>query len=194
MTMTIMVNAIAIMQEKNNAIGRDSGMDEANTFAFSSASFEPDADMRSLVEEDLDAIRNLPGVRSAVASNSYPLRQGGWSEGLHLEPDANSTDSIGSAIYLGDNDPVKIVGVIDRLQAPWQSWTGVEPSMLIPQRRLGTYQTYIVRTEPGYRNELMPQVDELLSNSNKGRIIRSMTTMDQVRDYALLHGREFHRQ
>ncbi len=248
-TMTIMVNAIAIMQEKNDAIARESGMDEANTFAFSSTSFEPDADMRSLVEEDLDTIRNLPGVRSAVASNSYPLRQGGWSEGLQLEPDANSSDSIGSAIYfvdehgvdsfgatiidgqnftpnqvsfkdpesntwpaygivtealakelfpeeqtsvvgktiyLGDNDPINIVAVIDRLQAPWQSWTGVERSMLIPQRRLGTYQTYIVRTEPGYRDELMPQVEELLANSNKGRIIRSMTTMDHVRMRAYL--------
>jgi putative ABC transport system permease protein len=249
-TMTIMVNAIAIMQEQNNAIARDSGMDEANTFALSSASFDPDADMRTLVEEDLDLIRNIPGVRSAVASNSFPLRQGGWSEGVQVEPDASSTSSVGSAIYfsdehgvdafgttiiagqnftpnqvsfkdpdsnrwpayaivtealakelfpdeqgtvvgktiyLGDDDPVNIVGVIDRLQAPWQSWTGVERSMLIPQRRLGTYQTYIVRTEPGYRDELMPRVEELLASSNKGRIIRSVTTMDQVRKLAYLN-------
>lgn len=249
-TMTIMVNAIAIMQEQNEAIARDSGMDEANTFALSSASFDPDADMRTLVEEDLDLIRNLPGVRSAVASNSFPLRQGGWSEGVQVEPDASSTSSVGSAIYfsdehgadafgttiidgqnftpnqvsfkdpdsnrwpaygivtealakelfpdeqgsvvgktiyLGDDDPVNIVGVVDRLQAPWQSWTGVERSMLIPQRRLGTYQTYIVRTEPGYRDELMPRVEELLSSSNKGRIIRSVTTMDQVRKLAYLN-------
>jgi putative ABC transport system permease protein len=248
-TMTIMVNAVAIMQEQNNAIARESGMDEANTFAFSSASFEPDADMRSLVEQDLDALRNLPGVRSVVASNSFPLRQGGWSEGVQTEPDASGADSIGTAIYfvdehgvdafgatiidgqnfapnqvsfknpesntwpaygivtealakelfpeeqgtavgktiyLGDDDPVNIVAVIDRLQAPWQTWTGVERSMLIPQRRLGTYQTYIVRTEPGYRDELMPEVEELLSNSNKGRIIRNMTTMDQVRKLAYL--------
>tara|TARA_R110000782_G_scaffold59908_8_gene124124 strand:- start:595 stop:1809 length:1215 start_codon:yes stop_codon:yes gene_type:complete len=248
-TMTIMVNAVAIMQEQNDAIARDSGMDEANTFALSSASFEPDADMRSLVEEDLDSIRNLPGVHSAVASNSYPLRQGGWSEGVQIEPGANSTESVGSAIYfvdehgvdafgatvidgknfapnqvsfkdpesntwpayaiitealakelfpdatdsavgktlyLGDDDPVNIVGVIDRLQAPWQSWTGVERSLLIPQRRLGTYQTYIVRTEPGYRDSLMPQVEEMLSTSNKGRIVRNVTTMDQVRKLAYL--------
>lgn len=248
-TMTIMVNAIAIMQEQNNAIARDSGMDEANTFALSSAAFDPDADMRALVEEDLDLIRNLPGVRSAVASNSFPLRQGGWSESVQTEPEASSTSSVGSAIYfsdehgadafgttiidgqnftpnqvsfkdpdsnrwpasaivtealakelfpdesgtvvgktiyLGDDDPVNIVGVVDRLQAPWPSWTGVERSMLIPQRRLGTYQTYIVRTEPGYRDELMPRVEELLSSSNTGRIIRGVTTMDQVRKLAYL--------
>ena len=58
--------------------------------------------------------------------------------------------------------------------------------MLIPQRRLGTYQTYIVRTEPGYRDELMPRVEELLSSSNTGRIIRGVTTMDQVRKLAYL--------
>ena len=248
-TMTIMVNAIGIMQERSNAIGRESGMDEANTFAFASASFAPDIDARALIEEDLDLLRNLPGVRSAVATNSFPLRQGGWSQGLQLEPDSQSSDSVGTAIYFVDehgvdalgttvidgknfapnqvswkdpendawpaygiitealakelfpdeagsivgktvyldqDNPVNIVGVIDRLQAPWQSWSGVERSLLVPQRRSSDFQRYVVRTEPGYRDEFMLQVEELLANSNKDRIIRSMQTIDEVRKMAYL--------
>jgi putative ABC transport system permease protein len=248
-TMTIMVNAIGIMQERANAIGRDSGMDEANTFAFASATFAPDIDARTLIEEDLDLLRNLPGVRSVVATNSFPLRQGGWSQGLQLEPDSQSTDSVGTAIYFVDehgvdalgttvidgenfapnqvswknpednrwpaygiitealakelfpdeagsivgktvyldqDNPVNIVGVIDRLQAPWQGWSGVERSLLVPQRRASDFQRYVVRTEPGYRDELMLQVEELLANSNKDRIIRSMQTIDEVRKMAYL--------
>ena len=248
-TMTIMVNAIGIMQERANAISRDSGMDEANTFAFASATFAPDIDARTLIDEDLDLLRNLPGVRSVVATNSFPLRQGGWSQGLQLEPDSQSTDSVGTAIYFVDehgvdalgttvidgenfapnqvswkdpednrwpaygiitealakelfpdeagsivgktvyldqDNPVNIVGVIDRLQAPWQSWSGVERSLLVPQRRASDFQRYVVRTEPGYRDELMLQVEELLANSNKDRIIRSMQTIDEVRKMAYL--------
>ncbi len=250
-TMTIMVNAFAIMQERSNKAGRDSGLDEANTFALASAYFDEfDREvMKTLIDEDLALIRGLPGVKSAVASNSFPLRQGGSSMGLQTEPGSQSADSVGAAIYfvdeqgidtfaaalidgenfapnqvswqvedddtwpaygiitealgkemfpdeegsvvgktvyVNDNDPVNIIGVVERLQAPWASWTGVERSMLVPQRRTSEFQRYIIRTEPGARDALMPQVEELLSNSNKNRIIRDMTTMEQVRKLAYL--------
>jgi putative ABC transport system permease protein len=248
-TMTIMVNAVAIMQERSNNAGRESGMDEANTFAFASALFTDyeDEQVMSLIDEDLALIRGLPGVKNAVATNSYPLRQGGWSMALQLEPGTMSADAIGSAIYfvdehgldtfalniidgknfapdqvtwtnpdvnvwpaygiitealgktlfpdeegsfvgktffINDIDPVNIIGVVERLQAPWQGWSGVERSMLVPQRRTSYFQRYVVRTEPGYRDALMPEIEELLSSSNKDRIIRDMTTMEQVRKLA----------
>ena len=248
-TMTIMVNAFAIMQERANDVGRESGMDEANTFALASASFgEQDIEAaKVLIDEDLALIRGLPGVKDAVATNSFPLRQGGWSMGLQTEPGSQTADSIGAAIYFVDDhgadtfgvnmidgknftpeqvtwqvvddnswpaygivtealakelfpdeqgsyvgktyyvndvDPVNIVGVVERLQAPWKGWSGVEKSVLVPQRRTSEFQRYLIRTEPGYRDELMPQVEELLANSNKDRLIRDVTTMDQVRKLA----------
>ena len=101
-TMTIMVNAFAIMQERANNVGRESGMDEANTFALASASFgEHDREAaKVLIDEDLALIRGLPGVKDAVATNSFPLRQGGWSMGLQTEPGSQTADSIGSAIWI----------------------------------------------------------------------------------------------
>jgi putative ABC transport system permease protein len=250
-TMTIMVNAFAIMQERANNAGRASGMDEANTFALASAYFDEfDRElMKTRIDEDLALIRGLPGVRSAVASNSFPLRQGGWSMGLQTEPGNQSSDSVGTAIYfvdehgldafastlidgknfapnqiawqtgindtwpaygiitealakemfpeeedsfvgktvyVNDNDPVNIIGVVKTLQAPWPTWTGVERSMLVPQRRTSDFQRYIIRTEPGYRDSLMLEIEELLSNSNKDRLIRDVTPMEQVRKLAYL--------
>ncbi|MDH4005456.1 MAG: cell division protein FtsX, partial [Gammaproteobacteria bacterium] len=38
-TMTIMVNAVAIIQERSVDMARPSGLDEANTFALASVSF-----------------------------------------------------------------------------------------------------------------------------------------------------------
>jgi len=250
-TMTIMVNAFGIMQERAKNAARPSGLDESNTFALVSASFaEYDREgLKSLIDEDLALIRGLPGVKNAVATNSYPLRQGGWSMGLQVEPGSQTTDSVGSAIYfvdehgvdtfdsniidgknfapnqvawsiedddtwpaygiitealgkdlfpdeegsyvgktfyVNDDDPVNVVGVIEKLQAPWPSWSGVEKSMLVPQRRVSEFQRYVVRAEPGYRDSLMPQIEELLSNSNKERLIRDLTLMEDAREMAYL--------
>lgn len=247
-TMAIMVNAIAIMQERGSKMARPSGLDEANTFAFVSIGFAPDMNSKALINEDLDTLRNLPGVKHVTASNSFPLRQGGWSEGLHREPgvgksvsssaiyfvDEHGLDSfglelidgenfapeqigwdsdtddpwpatvivsqalgehlfpdydgsyVGKTFYFNDDNPAKIVGVVKTLQSPWQGWAGVERAMLVPQRRDSEFVRYIVRTEPGYRDELMVQAEELLASSNKDRIIRNMVTMDEVRKLAYL--------
>lgn len=247
-TMAIMVNAVAIMQERANDMARPSGVDEDNIFTFASTAFVPDTNMRALIDEDLDLIRSTPGVIDAIATNSFPLRQGGSSRSLSLEPGAGQ-ESVGAAVYfsdehavntygttlidgkdfdpteitwnddsisqwvptgiitealgkalfpdekgsyvgktvfINDSDPVKIVGVVDRLQAPWKGWDSVEQSMLVPQRRDGEFQRYVVRTEPGYRDELMPVIEEMLANSSKDRIIQRMRTMNEIRHRSYL--------
>jgi putative ABC transport system permease protein len=243
-TMAIMVNSIAIMQERSRQMARPSGVDEANIITLASAVFDPDQDKQNLIVEDLDLIRNLPGVRDAIATNSFPLRGGGWSMGLQVEP-GEGVDGIGTAIYFVDehaietfgttliegenfspndiawNDPednswpdtaiisqsmadalfpdetgsivgktayiendqpVKIVGIVDRLQAPWTGWDRVENSMLVPIMRASEYTWYVIRTEPGYQDELMPQIEQLLAESNRGRLIQLVRTMEQVRN------------
>ena len=246
-TLTILANAVGIIQDSAGKVSQDSGIDEANTFAFTSvlyADYEREQRM-TLIDEDLDLIRNTPGVLNAVSSNSFPLRQGGWSMGLALEPGNQAAESVGTAIYfidehgletfdleliegknftpdqvtwndpedgtwppyaiiteqlardmwpdetgsyvgklmyINDNDPVNVVGVVDRLQSPWPNWSDlVERSMLVPQRRASEYVHYIVRTEPGMRDKLMPEIEAALAASNRDRIIRSMRTMDEVR-------------
>ena len=247
-TMAVMVNAIAIMQERSIKMARPSGIDEANTFSLISVGFKPDMDEKSVIQEDLDVLRNLPGVINAVKTNSFPLRQGGWSEGLHREPgvgksvsssaiyfvdehgldtfalnlidgenfapeqvawDSDSDDFwpatviisealgedlfpdhegsyVGQTFWFNDDNPVNIVGVVERLQAPWPSWTGVERSMLVPLRRESEYARYVIRTEPGMRDEVMVKAEEILAESNKDRIIRGQETASEARNLAYL--------
>lgn len=247
-TMAVMVNAIAIMQERSIKMARPSGIDEANTFSLISVGFKPDMDEKSVIQEDLDVLRNLPGVINAVKTNSFPLRQGGWSEGLHREPgvgksvsssaiyfvdehgldtfalnlidgenfapeqvawDSDSDDFwpatviisealgedlfpdhegsyVGQTFWFNDDNPVNIVGVVERLQAPWPSWTGVERSMLVPLRRESEYARYVIRTEPGMRDEVMVKAEEILADSNKDRIIRGQETASEARNLAYL--------
>ena len=78
-TMAIMVNAISIMQERARMMARPSGIDEHNTFVISSVGFAEDFNERVTIEEDLAALRAMPGVVNAIQSNSIPLSGGGWS-------------------------------------------------------------------------------------------------------------------
>lgn len=247
-TMAIMVNAIAIMQERAAQMDRPSGLDEANIFTFSATTFVPEIDKKIVISEDLDLIRSQPGVIDAIATNSYPLRDGGSSGSLQVEP-GTGKDSVPTAIYYVDehavaafgtklvdgadfsanqvtwNDPndagfpgaaiiskalgralfpeetgsvigktfyvnhdlpVQIIGVVERLQAAWKGWETVEQSMLVPLKLDSDRMHYVVRTEPGYREQLMPQIEEMLANSNKNRIIEQVRTMDEVRESSYL--------
>jgi putative ABC transport system permease protein len=243
-TMAIMVNAINIIQERATQMARPSGVDEENIFYLSSYIFDPDADFEAAIAADLLAIRNFPGVRNAILSNSVPLLGGGWSEGITLEPDPdmdstgvavffsdeNGIDTfglnllagrnfqptevnwhdfdtnawppltimtramveelwpdepyenaLGKTVYVHDTKPVTIIGITERMQAAWNSWSGVERSMLVPVLRGTSASRYVIRAEPGYRDEVMPQIEEMLLASRDDRIVNSMRTMEETR-------------
>jgi putative ABC transport system permease protein len=242
-TMAIMVNAIAIIQERTTNMGRPSGIDEENIVTLSSISFAPQMDMRAMIDADLAMLRGMPGVHDAIATNSFPLRGGGSARTLATEPgpDAEGATSavyfsdehaietygtnlidgrnfaldeiswndeesstwpatgiltvasarglfpdekgsyVGKTVYINNTDPIKIIGIVDRLQAPWDGWDMVENSMLVPLRRDGESINYVVRTEPGYLNELIPQIEAALAE-NKDRIIENVRTMAEVRE------------
>ena len=243
-TMAIMVNAISIMQERGRMMARPSGIDEHNIFSIASIGFAESFNERAAIEEDLAALRAMPGVINAIQSNSVPLSGGGWSMGLQTEPgeeiegtgvaiyfvDEHALDTfglnllagenfsvteiewrergdtawpgramitramaeslfpddpdgaLGKTVYINDIQPITISGIIEQMQAPWNGWDGVERVMLTPQHTLFGATRYIIRTEPGRRDELMPQVEKLLAESNKDRIVRSMRTMDETRE------------
>ncbi len=249
-TMAIMVNAIAIIQERSRMMARPSGVDEDNIFYLSSIGFSPDFNARAAIEEDLDALRKFPGIDNAIVTNTVPLQGGGWSQGLRREPGDDEEnigvavyfideqgidtfgvkltggrnfapteilwfdseaggprwpdkailtqamadalfpesphDVVGKTVYVENDLPVTVIGVVERMQAAWKSWSHVENAMLVPMKRLESAVRYVIRTQPGYRDEVMPQVEKMLAESNTGRIIRSMKTMTETRQRSYL--------
>ena len=103
-----------------------------------------------------------------------------------LFPDTAAEAAVGRTVYIENDRPITIVGILDRLQAPWKSWTGIERAMLVPLRRGLSSARYIIRAEPGYRDELMPQVEQLLAESNQERIVRNFRTMEDARQRSYL--------
>jgi putative ABC transport system permease protein len=244
-TMTIVVNAISIIQERERLMARESGLDDANTFFIDSSGFTDDFNEQVTVQEDLANIRALPGVISAVQINAVPISGSGWSmslqttenaegdgtsvavymtdenglETLDLEliagenfsptdvrwreraqsdwpdkiiitkvmaddlyPEEDWQHALGKTVFIQDDEPLLIIGIVDKLQAPWVGWGSVERSMISPEYQLFGSARYLIRAEPGFRDELMPQVEELLAQSNDGRIIRNLRSIEDQRN------------
>lgn len=99
-----------------------------------------------------------------------------------LFPD-DANYGVGKTVYINDTEPLTIRGVVERLQGPWSGWDeGVEHTTLVPQHLLGNSTSYLVRTEPGRRDALMPQIEMLLAEREDGRILRDLRTMEETRE------------
>ena len=101
-----------------------------------------------------------------------------------LYPDGNA---VGKPIYSslgGKGSSSTIVGILERLQAPWVGWEKVEHAMLVPQYQDGEFDNssrYLVRTQPGRRDEIMKEAERKLGEINTGRIVRGLHSIEEVR-------------
>jgi putative ABC transport system permease protein len=100
-----------------------------------------------------------------------------------LFPDGNA---LGKSVYLGEDPPTSmIVGIVERTQQPWVSSDSVENSTFVPAYMpYGNSSRYLVRAEPGRRDEVMKLTEQKLAESNTSRIIGKFRTMEETRNEA----------
>lgn len=242
-TMTVMVNAVFIIIERSEAMARPSGLDEPNMFYLSSTGFGDQFNSEVTEQDDLQLLRNTPGIIDAAPTNAIPVSGSGSSDGLRLKNDPTlpaipaavyytddhalntmdlnliagenfeTTDviyqrpgggrdyrkavvslalaetlfpeeamnAVGRIFYSGDN-PAQITGIVEKLQAPWPNSSFVEQSMIVPLNFIGATSTYLIRTEPGERDRIMVETEEILASNNPNRIIRGLKSMDETRE------------
>ena len=87
LTLAIVCNALFIIGQRLDRMDRPSGVNEADTFTFSSSGFGEGFDARAVMKSDLEVMRQIPGVASVATTNSVPMSDGGWGEGISLKPD-----------------------------------------------------------------------------------------------------------
>lgn len=243
-TMTVMINAIFIINERNRLMARPSGMQEANLFHISSIGFGEGFNEQVATADDMAMIRQLPGVVNASETNAIPVSGSGSSTGVRLVND-ESQPSVGTAVYRSDenildtmnleliagenftatdmryrtesgatlaektiisralaenlypnmalNDVVgksffmpggtsiQIVGIVDRLQAPWPNSSLIERSMIVPEQFLDGNSLYLIRTEPGERDRVMAEIEERLIALNDSRVLRGLSSLTDTR-------------
>jgi putative ABC transport system permease protein len=100
-TLAILCNALFIIQQRMTLSKRPTGADEANIVVLDNQWVGNPPDIVGRQQGDLAALRSLPGVQDAFATNSVPLTNSGSTTGISLHPDQkNATSS--AALYFGD--------------------------------------------------------------------------------------------
>ena len=85
-TMTVVVNAIYIINERSRLMARPSGLDEANLFYLRSAGFEDGFSEEAAIVEDRALLESIPGIVDMTVTNAVPLSGSGSSTGVRTEP------------------------------------------------------------------------------------------------------------
>ncbi len=244
-TLAFLANALTLVEQREAWSARPSGIDEADIFVMHSENIDHPDDSAARQARDVAALRALPGVVDAFATNMYPLEGGGWVETVNLTADqktptafaahymgdehalntmglkliagrnftaqeiVNRSDNdipppaafiitktlaaklfpegnaLGQPIFVENEKPVAIVGIVDRLQGPMTVATGfnstfAENSVLSPYRLIGDRNVYMVRTLPGQRDAVTRAAEAALSQLDENRILQARA-MQQVR-------------
>ncbi len=109
-TLAILCNALFIIEQRLAWSERPTGLDEPNVFAVTNQWVGDPKDMKSKLLADLAAMRAVPGVIDATASNSYPLSDGGSTEGVKLNAEQRDDAAI-MALYMADEHGLAAMGL-----------------------------------------------------------------------------------
>jgi putative ABC transport system permease protein len=93
---------------------------------------------------------------------------------------------LGETIYLGDSQPVRVVGIVERLIRPYFGFAEsdrLEYSVIVPVRLPYTANAYyVLRTTPGARDQVLAEARTRLLASNPGLAIVEQTQLAAQRD------------
>lgn len=110
LTLAILCNSLSIIQQHLRHMARPSGIDEANIWMLRNQWIGEPEDLKSRVLADLAALRSVPGVVDAEATNSFPLGGSGWTTGMKLSPDQKFSTAP-TAVYLVDEHAMSAFGL-----------------------------------------------------------------------------------
>ncbi|MGH8371249.1 MAG: ABC transporter permease [Gammaproteobacteria bacterium] len=111
LTLAIVCNAVFIIHDRLDKMGRPTGMDVDNIFVISVSAYKPDYNADSAIRSNLDLLRNIPGVVDATYTQSIPLSGGGWSDGATDKPEQNSKSSVGMGVFHMDEHGLNTLGI-----------------------------------------------------------------------------------
>jgi putative ABC transport system permease protein len=89
-------------------------------------------------------------------------------------------DALGKTVYWGNMEPSTIVGIIGQMHGSWVGWDKLENSVIQPGNPAYTTNMYIIRVEPGMRNEMIPLIEKTLGESNRSRVVKSVRSLEEM--------------
>jgi putative ABC transport system permease protein len=118
LTLAIVCNAVFIIGQRIERVGRATGIDESDLFLVSQqwvgAPSGDDAGsidkLDAMQREDLAALRALPDVQSVASINSLPLLNSSWNGAIDVKPDAKKAFGR-TTYYFGDDQMFPALGL-----------------------------------------------------------------------------------
>ena len=118
LTLAIVCNAIFIIGQRIERVGRPTGLDERNLFLLTQLWVgAPTGDDQASIDTldamqrtDVQTLRNLPDVESAIAISSLPLINSSWTGGIGLKPNQPHSTAH-AAYYFGDEQMINALGL-----------------------------------------------------------------------------------
>ena len=111
LTLAVVSNAMAIIQQHLADMHRPSGVDEANVFTVLNHWVGEPADLSANIRADLAALRDIPGVVDAEGTMSYPLLGGGMGWGIRTTPNQRNGGASSTTVYFADAHGLEALGL-----------------------------------------------------------------------------------
>lgn len=89
-------------------------------------------------------------------------------------------DALGKTVYWGSMEPSTIVGIIGHMHGSWVNWDKLGHVVIQPGNVGSTTNKYIIRTQAGMRDELMPIIEQKLGQSNPQRVVKSVRSLEEM--------------
>ena len=89
-------------------------------------------------------------------------------------------DALGKTVYWGSMEPSTIVGIISHMHGSWVGWDKLENVVIQPGKPAGTTNQYIIRVQPGMRDELIPTIEQALGESNRRRVVKNVRSLEDM--------------
>lgn len=106
----IICNAIFVIGDRVEQVGRSSGVPEEELVFLSTSSLTPDRNVDAARQEDVAALLAVPGVKAASSVNQIPYGGNVWQSSFSLDPD-QSEATLHAAVYLDDGQLMQTLGL-----------------------------------------------------------------------------------
>jgi putative ABC transport system permease protein len=154
--LAVLVNAVYIVKQRVDKIGRPTGMDVENIFAVRSVGFAEGYQHEPTIREDLAYLRGLDGVIAATAMDYAPLSSRGNRVGVMLQPE-DQAHAVGTNFYEIDEQGLQALGL------KLISGRNFQPTEVLPPRvgdSASSSPAQVIVTQ-ALANDLYPKGDAL---------------------------------
>jgi putative ABC transport system permease protein len=106
----IICNALFLISGRLESINRISGFDESHIVRVQIGGIGKDENAGALTQTDLAALRAMPGVKNATATNQVPFNNSSWNSSVNLTKE-QTHQNLNATVYMGDVQFIDTMGV-----------------------------------------------------------------------------------